>query len=156
MSKITNSWRLLAAVAGISMLAACADQSPRPAVAAATPAVAAGPQPAGGWYQVWFDTSKSDLNANGQMIVDSVANAVRRDNAVRVTIIGRTDRVGSEAANMALSEKRAERVRDALIATGMVPADRIETRWMGEGKQGVPTANDVAEQRNRVVDITVQ
>ena len=74
---------------------------------------------------------------------------------VRVTVIGRTDRAGTAAANMALSERRAELVRDALIGAG-VPSARIDTSWLGEGRQDVPTPDDVAQQRNRVVDIVVQ
>ena len=50
----------------------------------------------------------------------------------------------------------AELVRDALIAAGASPAARIDTSWLGEGKQDVPTPDDVAAQRNRVVDIVVQ
>jgi OOP family OmpA-OmpF porin len=51
-------------------------------------------------------------------------------------------------------QRRADAVRDALIAAG-VPADRIDTSWTGEAKQAVATANDVNEPRNRVVDVTV-
>ena len=80
---------------------------------------------------------------------------MRTNNEARVTVIGRTDRAGTAAANMALSERRAELVRDALIAAG-VPAARIDTSWLGEGEQDVPTPDDVAMQRNRVVDIVVQ
>jgi OOP family OmpA-OmpF porin len=130
------------------MLAACADQGSPPAAAAA-------PQLAGAWYQVFFDTDKADLSPRGQLIVNKVADVVRTNNEVRVTVIGRTDRAGTAAANMALSERRAELVRDALIAAG-VPAARIDTSWLGEGEQDVPTPDDVAQQRNRVVDIVVQ
>jgi OOP family OmpA-OmpF porin len=130
------------------MLAACADQGSPPAAAAA-------PQLAGAWYQVFFDTDKADLSPRGQLIVNKVADVVRTNNEVRVTVIGRTDRAGTAAANMALSERRAELVRDALIAAG-VPAARIDTSWLGEGKQDAPTPDDVAMQRNRVVDILVQ
>jgi len=80
---------------------------------------------------------------------------VKNDSQVRVTVVGKTDRVGSAAANAALSQKRADRVRDALIAQA-VPANRIDTSWTGEGKQDVATADNIAEQRNRVVDIAVQ
>jgi OOP family OmpA-OmpF porin len=71
-----------------------------------------------------------------------------------VTVIGKTDRVGSATANLALSQRRADQVRDALVAAG-VPAVRIDTRWTGEGLQQVATGDDIDEQRNRVVDITV-
>lgn len=33
--------------------------------------------------------------------------------------------------------------------------DRIDTSWVGEGRQQVATADDIAEPRNRVVDVTV-
>ena len=72
-----------------------------------------------------------------------------------MTVIGRSDRAGTATANMALSERRAELVRDALITAG-VPSARIDTSWLGEGKQSVPTPNDVAQQRSRVVDVVVQ
>jgi OOP family OmpA-OmpF porin len=123
------------------MLAACANQGSPPVTAAA-------PQMAGAWYQVFFDTDKADLSPRGQLIVNKVAE-------VRVTVIGRTDRAGTATANMALSERRAELVRDALITAG-VPSARIDTSWLGEGKQDVPTLDDVVKQRNRVVDVVVQ
>jgi OOP family OmpA-OmpF porin len=110
---------------------------------------------AGAWYQVFFDTNQTDLSPRGQLIVNKVAEVVRINDEVRVTVIGRTDRAGTATANMALSERRAELVRDALIAAG-VPSARIDTSWLGEGKQDVPTPDDVAQQRSRVVDIVVQ
>jgi peptidoglycan-associated lipoprotein len=147
MAGFTSPWRPLLAVVGLAMLAACADQGSPPAAAA--------PQLAGAWYQVFFDTDQADLSPRGQLIVNKVAEVVRTNDEVRVTVIGRTDRAGTAAANMALSERRAELVRDALIAAG-VPAARIDTSWLGEGEQDVPTPDDVAAQRNRVVDIVVQ
>lgn len=147
MAGFTRPWRPLLAVVGLAMLAACADQGSPPAAAA--------PQLAGAWYQVFFDTDQADLSPRGQLIVNKVAEVVRTNDEVRVTVIGRTDRAGTAAANMALSERRAELVRDALIAAG-VPAARIDTSWLGEGEQDVPTPDDVAAQRNRVVDIVVQ
>ena len=74
--------------------------------------------------------------------------------ATRVTVIGRTDRVGAPPANMALAHRRAEAVRDALITAG-VPADHVDTSWTGEAAQRVATANDAAKPCNRVVDVTV-
>jgi outer membrane protein OmpA-like peptidoglycan-associated protein len=55
---------------------------------------------------------------------------------------------------MTLSHKRANQVRDSLIADGVAPG-RIDTTWTGEGKLTVATANDVSEAANRVVDVTV-
>jgi peptidoglycan-associated lipoprotein len=135
----------------LGLLVGCAEEARSP-TAQASPSIA--PQLAGAWYQVQFDSNKFDIDARGRMIVDTVAHVVANNAATRVTVIGKADRVGSATANLALSERRADQVRDALITAG-VPAARIDTRWTGEGKQEVATGDQVAEQRNRVVDITV-
>jgi OOP family OmpA-OmpF porin len=140
------SWQSLAAIVGISLLAACVQQQ---APMAAAPQLASR-------YQISFDTNRSDINASGQAAIKSIAAVVRNNGTVRVTIIGKTDSVGSAEANMKLSQKRADQVRDALIATGKVPASSINTSWSGESKPEVTTAHNVAETRNRVVDIIVQ
>ena len=64
------------------------------------------------------------------------------------------DRVGSEAYNMALSERRCQTVRDALMKGG-VPASKIETRAVGEVEFQVRTQDNVAEQANRVAYLSV-
>lgn len=137
----------IAAVFAFGLLAGCADQG-EPA------SMTTSPELAGAWYQVYFDTGSIEINQRGKDIVERVAYVATHDMATSVTVIGRTDRVGEPPANLALSRRRADTVRDALISAG-IPADHIETSWTGEGKQAVATANQVDEPRNRVVDITV-
>ena len=139
----------LAAALAVSIVAGCAEKAPPPQYSAEN-----GPELAGAWYQIYFDTNKFDINKRGQMIVDNVDSVVSNNEATRVTVIGKTDRVGSPAANMALSRRRADQVRDALVSAG-VPDTLIDTSWTGEGKQEVATSDEEAEHRNRVVDITV-
>lgn len=143
----TPSWRPLAASVAFLALAACAGQGSQPHATA--------PEMAGAWYQIFFDTNKSDISPRGKMIVAKVTEVVKSNDDVRVTVIGKTDRAGSQLANAAVSQNRAESVRNALIASG-VPAARIDTSWVGENKQDVATPDNVVEQRNRVVDIIVQ
>ena len=136
-------------------IAGCADQPSAPAakVAAASPPVTAA-EMVGAWYQVFFDTDNSDINPRGQMIVTTVADVATKINTTRVTVIGKTDSIGSKSANAALSHRRANSVRDALIVAG-IPANRIDTRWTGELKQNVSTVDGVETEMNRVVDIIV-
>jgi len=70
-------------------------------------------------------------------------------------VVGHTDTVGSESANDALSRQRAEVVRKGLIARGIAPEDVVA---IGRGKRNllVPTADGVAEPRNRRVEILVR
>lgn len=142
----------IAAAIVLSLAAGCAEQ-PKSTQAAAPP-MADGPELAGAWYQIYFDTNKTDIDSRGRMVVNSVAHVATNNGLTRVTVIGKTDRVGGTAGNVALSQRRADQVRDALIAAG-VPADRIDTSWTGEARQAVSTANEAEEQRNRVVDVTV-
>jgi len=142
--------RALVATLALSVAAGCTEQSsPPPQAAAGT-----SPELAGAWYQIYFDTNSVNIDARGRAIVKNVAYVVANAGPTRVTVIGRTDRVGAPPANLALSHRRADAVRDALITAG-VPAASIDTSWTGEAKQAVATANDAAEPRNRVVDVTV-
>jgi outer membrane protein OmpA-like peptidoglycan-associated protein len=152
MSRRTTSWRQLAAVGIISLLGACA-QNPPQAVASNPPPVAPGPNAV--WYNVYFDSNSFAINADGQKVVNDVIASLQRNPASVATIIGRTDTVGSNDYNMHLSHRRADAVRDALVYGGTVALDRVETRWTGETRKNVPTANDVAAAANRVVDIAI-
>jgi len=141
---------MLVSILALSIAAGCAKQASPPTQAAAP----SGAELAGAWYQVYFDTNSFEINARGQKIIETVAYVVANAGPTRVTVIGRTDRVGAPPDNMALAHQRANAVRDALITAG-VPAALIDTTWTGEGSQTVATADDAAEPRNRVVDITV-
>jgi outer membrane protein OmpA-like peptidoglycan-associated protein len=152
MSQRTLSWRHLAAVGTISLLAACA-QTPSASVASNPPPVAPGPNAT--WYHVQFATNSYALDAQGQLTVADVTKVMQQNPNAIATIIGKTDTVGSAGYNMHLSHLRADAVRDALVYNSNVAADRVETRWTGETRQHVATATNVPEESNRVVDIAI-
>ena len=70
-------------------------------------------------------------------------------------VIGHTDRVGSADSNDALSKNRAEAMREVLIETG-VAAEMIEAVGRGERDPLVPTEDNVAEAKNRRVEINLR
>ncbi len=149
--------RVVIATCAVALVSACAAAPSAPQSASSkayVPPASGEPELAGAWYQVYFDSNKADIDDRGQMIVKKVAYVVANTSGSRVTVIGKTDRAGDASANMALSQKRADQVRDALVAAG-VPAGTIDTSWTGESKQEISTVNDMVEKRNRVVDITV-
>jgi len=151
---INISWRHLAAVGTISLLAACAQTPPPPALIASNPP----PIPPGAdatWYHIEFATNSHVLDAQGQLTVADVTRNMQQNPTAIATIIGKTDTAGSANYNMHLSHLRADTVRDALVYNANVAADRVETRWTGETRQRVATANNVSAEPNRVVDIAV-
>ena len=72
-----------------------------------------------------------------------------------VLVIGHTDTTGSPASNFELGLKRATTVRNILVEAGLDPAF-IELISHGEEELLVPTADEVAEPRNRRVEIAVR
>jgi len=111
-------------------------------------------QPAGAkyQYQVYFDFDKYNLTPEAHQVVASAAGQLRNDPALRVSLVGKADRAGTDSYNMGLSERRAETVRAELAKDG-VAANHIAVRWVGEREPPVPTPNGVREPRNRVVEV---
>ena len=156
MSYQKRRWPQLVSFGALAMLGACAPMhSYRTETAPISnpPPVAPGPQAI--WYHVGFGTGSFVIDANGQSVVRSVVTYLVQNPAAEATIIGKTDTVGSQAYNMHLSHERADAVRNALVYDGKIAAERVETRWTGESRQAVTTADDTAESANRVVDIAV-
>jgi outer membrane protein OmpA-like peptidoglycan-associated protein len=159
MSFLSHSAKF-ASIAAFALLLGCAQQS-QPPVAVAVPYnppgsfLAALPAADVTWYRVMFATGSFRIDADGQQAINSVADKMQSDPRLMATLVGKTDAVGSDAANMRLSQQRAAAVRNALLATGKVPAQRIETRWTGERQQNEQTMSDAADASNRAVDIGV-
>lgn len=83
-----------------------------------------------------------------------------RGSDARMRVVGHTDRLGSDSYNLALSQRRAETVRNYLIGQG-IPADNITATGMGES-QPVVQCTDTARaalvaclQSNRRVDVEI-
>jgi OOP family OmpA-OmpF porin len=144
-----KTWRAVALALAVSVIGGCAMESESSQANSSSE-----PELAGAWYQIYFDTNKIEIDSRGQMIIKTVATLVANEGSTHVTVIGKADRVGLSSANISLSQRRADHVRDALIAAG-VPSARIDTSWTGESKPEVATVNDASERRNRVVDVTV-
>jgi outer membrane protein OmpA-like peptidoglycan-associated protein len=72
-----------------------------------------------------------------------------------VLVIGHTDTVGTRASNIVLGMRRAELLRKLLVEAGL-DSSLIEIASHGEADLLVPTGDEVAEPRNRRVEITVR
>ena len=103
---------------------------------------------------VFFDWDSTKLSDASMNVLEQARDAFKAKQAARITATGHTDTSGSEAYNMALSLRRANAVKDALVKLG-VPAAAITT--VGRGEQGllVQTGDGVREPQNRRVEITI-
>jgi OOP family OmpA-OmpF porin len=117
---------------------------------------AAAPPPAPGQViDVYFDFNKASLSREARQIVEQIAGQLKANGTATVTIVGKTDLSGSDSYNLALSKRRAEAVRAALVRDG-IAAGRITTQWTGEREPPVKTGQGVREPRNRVVEVTIR
>jgi len=123
-----------------------------PAMAAAPPPAPAVAAPS---YMVFFDWDRSNLSAQALNTIKQAANTFKTKGNARITATGHTDRSGPENYNMALSLRRANAVKDALVREG-VPATAIAVIGRGEANPLVPTADGVREPQNRRVEIVIQ
>jgi outer membrane protein OmpA-like peptidoglycan-associated protein len=102
-----------------------------------------------------FKTGKSILNAGARPRLDEVASALKRIPDRKLLIEGHTDSVGKEATNLALSERRAQAVKDYLVWRG-VPAERITTVGAGPSRPIADNSNTEGRAMNRRVEIVVE
>ena len=138
--------KILVASAGVLLLAGCQQNQ-----AVSTPPPA--PPPASS-YAVYFDTGKSTLSPESVATISQAASAYRALRGQSVAVSGHTDTTGPAGYNQRLSRDRAAAVSNELLKDG-VPQSAIAAMGYGETNLPVQTAQDVAERRNRSVDIAI-
>jgi outer membrane protein OmpA-like peptidoglycan-associated protein len=106
-------------------------------------------------FVLYFQGNSDDLTPESRVEVQKLFPEIAARPAPEVVVVGHTDRVGSIPYNDALSLRRAERMRQELARLG-VPVERIAVAGRGEREPLVATDDEVAEPRNRRVEITVR
>jgi OOP family OmpA-OmpF porin len=115
--------------------------------------VARPPQPLE--FLLYFETGSDTLTPASQAELTRTVDVIRNRAVPDVSVVGHTDTTGDAASNATLGLQRATLIRNQLVAAG-VPAAQIEATSHGEADLLVPTADNVAEARNRRVEITVR
>ena len=98
--------------------------------------------------RVFFDFDKYDIRADQRGTVEALAAWLDTNPAVTLTVEGHADERGTREYNLALGERRANAVRDYLVALGTNPA-RLTTVSFGEERPAVLGSNDSAWAQNR-------
>lgn len=126
--------------------------TPARAAPAPTPVAAPAPAPVPRNYIVFFDFDRDTLTPTARQTVETASANAKAGGITKIDVTGYTDRAGTPQYNLGLSKRRAERVRDSMVALG-VPSNQIVVAWKGEADPAVPTADGVPEPRNRRVTI---
>ncbi len=95
---------------------------------------------------VLFDFDKTDIRPDALPLLNEVVDILKEHESTRLEIQGHTDSVGPQGYNLKLSQRRAEVVREYLIAHGISP-DRLIAK--GYGESDPIASNDTPEGRAR-------
>nr|WP_316642276.1 OmpA family protein [uncultured Roseateles sp.] len=106
-------------------------------------------------FTVNFRSNADGLTPETAPVLAEVRAALAAQAAGELMVTGHTDRVGGSEANDRLSLARAQAVRELLVALG-VARELISVAGRGEREPLVPTADEVAEARNRRVEIKLR
>jgi len=101
-----------------------------------------------------FDFNKDSLMPGASRILDGVVSELQTRPLIRVEIRGHTDGRGSAAYNLALSDRRAERVRQYLVQHG-IDASRLTAHGYGKTQPIASNETDEGRARNRRVELKI-
>jgi outer membrane protein OmpA-like peptidoglycan-associated protein len=103
---------------------------------------------------IYFDYNKAVIRPESRPALKRIAGVLQEYPDVRVRIEGHTDAIASEGYNQALSERRADAVKAALIEHGTA-AERIETVGHGELRPIAPNTTPEGRADNRRIEFKV-
>jgi outer membrane protein OmpA-like peptidoglycan-associated protein len=106
-------------------------------------------------FLLYFQFNSNKLTKESRLLIPAILESVGKRDSKDISVIGHTDRTGNDAYNQKLSLKRARAVYDILAAEN-VDSEDISINYHGEGNPLVPTADNVAEPRNRRVEVLVR
>ena len=101
--------------------------------------------------RILFGSGTAEFADDSGTRIDAIAELLRRHPDVRVEIEGHTDASGPARENLALSQRRANAVRDALVEAG-VARDRLVAYGYGEGVPLADNATPEGRARNRRIE----
>jgi outer membrane protein OmpA-like peptidoglycan-associated protein len=107
-----------------------------------------------GEAKITFQSGSSRLTEEGKAVVERIGKILLAHPHIRVEIAGHTDSDGDDAANLALSQARVDRVRKALIKLGVDPF-RLRAKGYGESRPLVSNDSAQNKAKNRRVEFNI-
>ena len=118
------------------------------------PAISAQPQlPV--TFLLYFMGGTTELTPESVAVLEKIPAEIKGRAHYEVSVVGHSDRVGSEEYNLKLSLERANAVKEQLMEKG-ISLESIRLDSHGEANPLIPTADDVAEPQNRRVEVTIR
>jgi len=107
-------------------------------------------------YGIYFDTAKAEVKPESDAALKEIAKLLQQTPALKLFVVGHTDGVGTLAANMDLSKRRADAVVAALTTKYGVAAARLVAQGCGPLAPVVSNASEDGRAKNRRVELVAQ
>lgn len=108
---------------------------------------------------IYYDFDKHHIRPDAAAVLDELVRTLRDNPTLKIELSSHTDSRGSDAYNMALSQRRAQSAVDYLVKQG-IARDRMTAKGYGESKLVNRCSNGVdcsaqEHQANRRTEVTV-
>jgi OOP family OmpA-OmpF porin len=101
---------------------------------------------------IQFETGKSTIKVESNSLIGVIAEMLKNNASLSISIEGHTDNVGEAAANMTLSQNRALSVMNALVAKG-IEKGRLSTKGFGASSPVADNRTEEGRAKNRRVEL---
>lgn len=99
-----------------------------------------------------FKTGSPDVQPESQLLIEQVAEMLKANTSLKISIEGHTDNVGNLTSNQSLSVNRAKSVMNALISKG-IEKTRLSSKGWGQTKPIADNKTEDGKAKNRRVEI---
>ncbi|MCS6984784.1 MAG: OmpA family protein [Leptospiraceae bacterium] len=103
---------------------------------------------------IFFGYNSAELSEESYLELDRLRSILETNPKMKIEIGGHTDNIGTDQFNLALSQRRAEAVRDYLIKKGIAP-ERIIAKGYGASRPVASNSTEAGRAKNRRVVFTI-
>jgi len=106
-------------------------------------------------FLLYFETGGTQLTAESQALIPKIIETAGKHPAADIAVIGHTDTVGDAGKNEKLANERAVQV-SRLFDPSKLDVKEIAVTSHGEKNLLIKTADEIAEPKNRRVEVTIR
>ena len=108
-----------------------------------------------GKARIRFESGRATIDQDSRGLLDRLIQTALRCPTANIEVAGHTDSDGDNAANMSLSEKRAQAVAEYLVQAGL-PNTRLKAVGYGSTQPVAPNDTEEGKAKNRRIDFVVK
>lgn len=108
-----------------------------------------------GRARIRFESGRATIDQDSRGLLDRLIQTALRCPTANIEVAGHTDSDGDNAANMSLSEKRAQAVAEYLVLAGL-PNTRLKAVGYGSTQPLAPNDSEDNKAKNRRIDFVVK